>query len=222
MTTTSDALSSKKARRIYFEQLSHLLRTNGVTSRRIGQLVAELDVHVAMSGSDPVAELGPVGILADELTTSDPDRSPWISLAGDTAWGFMLGTVIALGYALIDGPEPDIGQVSIRTGLIVLMSVLATAVALITRLVGSRYVGSTRFERAALKPLIPFLVVLAAVTAATFNLEWTTSQHTAVVLLLITVPTSALFAIWWFRRIHIAVPGGPDHLRRLENGPLGR
>jgi hypothetical protein len=64
-------------RRVYFEHLSNLLLSSGMAPDRVGALVAELDEHVALTGNDPVDELGPAGELARELrlAAGDPGLS---------------------------------------------------------------------------------------------------------------------------------------------------
>ncbi|NND03850.1 MAG: hypothetical protein HKN91_13795, partial [Acidimicrobiia bacterium] len=44
-------IPSETDRRVYFERLAATLLAQGVPGDRIGELVAELDGHVAMSGA---------------------------------------------------------------------------------------------------------------------------------------------------------------------------
>jgi len=212
---------SETGRRVYFERLAATLLAQGVPGDRIGELVAELDGHVAMAGVDPVDELGPVGELATALATSISDRRPWRSFLGDSLFGSAAGVAVAAGGALLFGRQPGSGVV-LHLGIAAYMAVLTTGISLL-RGYGSRsLVGKSRFEIPSRKVFVPFLIVVAVVSAATQNWQWTISVGAALAVFAVSLVTSALLATWSIRRSRINIPGRVRHLRRLQWGPFGR
>lgn len=208
-------------RRIYFEQLTASLLSHGVSGNRIGEIVAELDQHVAMSGTDPVVELGPVGELSDALAAADSDRTPWRWLLGNVAFGVLLGAVVALTLAVLSGTQPG-GNVAVPVGMIAYLGVFVLGIGLL-RLFGSKsLVGKSTFELPAMKYFLPYVAVVAVVSASTQNLEWSTNTGVAWALLAVAVVLTALLGVWSVRRSRIPVPGNVRHLRRLGWGLFGR
>ncbi|MCP3977438.1 MAG: hypothetical protein GY720_23355 [bacterium] len=208
-------------RRVYFEQLTAALLSRGLSGDRIGELVAELDQHVAMSGTDPVDELGPVGELADALADADTERTPWKWLFGNVAFGLLAGAIVALVLAMFFD-SPTEGAVGVDLGIIVYMGVLMLGILLLRMFGSTSLVGKSTFELPAKKYFVPYIVVVAVVTAATQGLEWSTTTGIAWALLAVTVPLSAGLAIWSVRRSRIPVPGNVRHLRHLGWGFFGR
>ncbi len=69
----------KQENKVYLAQLLRLLYQEAVDGRRIGEMVAEIDQHLAESGADPVDEFGPPAVLAAELAGSPGSKRPgWI------------------------------------------------------------------------------------------------------------------------------------------------
>ncbi len=208
-------------RRIYFEQLTTALLSRGLSGDRIGGLIAELDQHVAMSGTDPVDELGPVGELAVALAAADTDRTPWKWLLGNVAFGLLAGAIVALVLAMFFDGRAD-SSISVNLGIIAYMGVLMLGI-LLLRLFGSTsLVGKSTFELPAKKYFVPYIVMVALVTAATQGLEWSTTMTTAWAVLAATVPLAAALAMWSVRRSRIPVPGNVRHLHHLGWGFFGR
>ncbi len=78
----------KQANKVYLAQLMRLLYQEAVDGRRIGEMVAEIDQHLAESGADPVDEFGPPAVLAAELAARPGSKRPgWIP----PRWLFELG-----------------------------------------------------------------------------------------------------------------------------------
>lgn len=208
-------------RRIYFEQLTVALLSQGVSGDRIGGLVAELDQHVALTGTDPVDELGPVGELATALAAADTARTPWRWLLGNLAFGLLAGGTVALVIAMFFDGRAD-STISVDIGIIAYMGALMLGI-LLLRLFGSTsLVGKSTFELPAKKYFLPYILVVAVVTASTQGIEWSTSMTTASAVLVVTLPLAIALAIWSVRRSRIPVPGNVRHLHRLGWGFLGR
>ncbi|MDX2342750.1 MAG: hypothetical protein QNL12_02925 [Acidimicrobiia bacterium] len=69
----------KQENKVYLAQLLRLLYQEAVDGRRIGEMVAEIDQHLAESGADPVDEFGPPAVLAAELAGHPGSKRPgWI------------------------------------------------------------------------------------------------------------------------------------------------
>ena len=208
-------------RRIYFEQLTASLLSAGVSGARIGEIVAELDDHIAMSGVDPVDELGPVGELAAALAAADADRAPWLWLLVNVVFGVLTGVVIALVLAMFFNGRAG-STVVVDLGLIAYMGAFMIGIGLL-RLFGSKsIVGKSTFEVPALKYFLPYILLVGVVAGVTQGLEWSTTLGTAWTVLAIAVPPAVLAGLWSVRRSRIPVPGNVRHLRRLGWGPLGR
>jgi len=208
-------------RRIYFEQLSTALLSRGLPGGRIGELVAELDQHVGQAGTDPVAELGPVGELSAALAAAESDRSPLLWLLGNLAFAISLGAVIALVGAFLFGRQPG-DEVTVHLGIVAYLGVLMLGI-LLLRLYGSKsLMGKSTFEMPDKKYLLPYLLLVAIVTGLTRNLQWNMTVAVAGWLLVGLVPVATLLVIWSLRRSRIPVPGRVRHLRRLGWGFWGR
>lgn len=208
-------------RRIYFEQLTASLLSAGVAGARIGEIVIELDEHVAMSGVDPIDELGPAGELAGALAAADADRAPWLWLLVNVTFGVLMGVAIALILAIFFDGRADT-TVGVDLGLVAYMAAFMIGIGIL-RLFGSKsIVGKSTFEVPAMKYFIPYILFVGIVAAFTQGLEWSTTMGVAWVVLAIAVPLAAATGLWSVRRSRIPVPGNVRHLRRLGWGPLGR
>jgi len=208
-------------RRIYFEQLTAALLSQGVSGSRIGGVVAELDQHVAMSGTDPVDELGPVGELATALAEADTERTPWRWLLGNVAFGLLVGVAAALVLALLLDGRAD-STVRVDIGIIAYMGALMLGILLLRMFGSTSLVGKSTFELPAKKYFLPYIVAVAVVTATAQGIEWSTTMSTARALLVVTVPPAVALAMWSVRRSRIPVPGNVRHLHRLGWGFFGR
>jgi len=212
---------SETSRRVYFERLAATLLAQGVPGDRIGEVVAELDGHVAMARVDPVDELGPVGELATALATSISDRRPVRSFLGDSLIGVAGGVAIAAGGGVLFGRQAG-SEAVLPLGIAAYLTVFTIGMALL-RGYGSRsLIGKSRFELPSATVFVPFLVVVALVSAITQGWQWTTSFGAALVLFVVSLVSTVLLARWSIRRSRIEVPGRVRHLRRLQWGPFGR
>ena len=208
-------------RRIYFEQLTASLLSRGLSGNRIGEIVAEIDELIAMSGTDPVDELGPVGELAEALTAGDSDRAPWLWLMGNVAFGLMVGVVVALVLAMFFDGRAD-STVHVNLGIIAYLGVLMIGIGLLRLMGGKSLVGKSTFEVPAMRYFLPYIGLVAVVAGFTQGLEWSTTVGVAGTALAVTAPLAVVLGSWSVRRSRIPVPGNVRHLRRLGWGPLGR
>lgn len=215
------AAAAASARRIYFERLAATLLAGGVAGSRIGEIVAELDEHVAMAGVDPVEELGPVGDLAAVLVASTPDRRPWQSLAGDVLMGAAVGLTLAAAGALLFGRESG-SDVVVWHGLVAYLTVFTAGIGLVRMHGSNNLIGRSRFEMPKLSLFVGFAAVAGLTAAVTRDWRWTLPAGLVVAILAIAAPLAALSVIWSNRRSRIAIPGRLRHLRRLQWGPFGR
>lgn len=212
---------SDLSRRIYFERLTAALLASGLSGSRIGLIVTELDQHVAMSGTDPVSELGPAGELADALAAADSDRTPWRWLLGNVALGALAGALLALIFALFSGTQSD-NKVTVDLGIVANLGVFMIGVGLLHLFGSKSLIGKSTFELPAMKYTLPYFAGVMTVAVLTQGLEWSTTTGVAWALLAVAVPLTALAAAWSIRRSRIPIPGNVRHLRRLGWGLFGR
>ena len=165
--------------------------------------------------------MGPVGELAAALAEADTERTPWRWLFGNVAFGVLAGAIVALVLAMFfDGRTGS--TVSVDMGIIAYMGALMLGI-LLLRLFGSTsLVGKSTFELPAKKYFLPYIVVVALVTASTQGIEWSTSIGAAWFLLVAAVPLATWLGLWSTQRSRIPVPGNVRHLRRLGWGFFGR
>lgn len=214
-------MPAESGRRVYFERLAATLLAQGVAGDRIGEIVAELDDHIATARVDPVEELGPVGELATALAASIARRRPWQSFLGDSLIGVTAGIAIAAGGALLFGRQPG-SDVVVHLGIAAYLAVFTIGITLLRGYGSGSLVGKSRFEFPAPKVFVPFLVAVAVVTALTQDWTWTTAVPTALAVFAVAFPAAVLLMVSSVRRSRITIPGRVRHLRRLEWGPFGR
>lgn len=78
---------------VYLAQLLRALYQEGVDGRRIGEMVAEVEQHLAESGLDPVDEFGAPPVLAVELAKRPGTKRPgWVP----PMWASQLGSFVLL------------------------------------------------------------------------------------------------------------------------------
>ncbi len=222
--------ATPEARRIYFEKLTGILLSSGLSGERVGELVAELDDHVAMSGLDPVTELGPVGEMATALLDATEGASPWRVVGIQALMGVAVGSAFAAFSGLLLGRGDD-GSVTFDVAGVVSITMVIVAMA-VTQWKGTKnLVGRTTFEWPALKwmaivfaPYLVFTLVMETV-APEFSAdisEWSIPTGSAVATVIIgTIATAGLFR-YYLQLGRVPVPGSARHLRRLQWGMWGR
>ncbi|WP_435199728.1 HAAS signaling domain-containing protein [Janibacter sp. GS2] len=93
----------------YRQSLIAILRLKEVPGERIGQIVAEVESHVAETGEDPVEAFGPPRAYAAQL--SDEQRpSPWWHTAVTALAAGVAGWLIAQGALGLLLGEHQLGQ----------------------------------------------------------------------------------------------------------------
>jgi hypothetical protein len=101
----------KQENRVYLAQLVRALRQEAVDGRRIGEMVAEVEQHLAESGLDPVDEFGPPPAPAAELASRPGSKRPgwvpplWLSQLGAFAL-LLLVVPLATPYSWEDDVIP--------------------------------------------------------------------------------------------------------------------
>jgi len=219
--------SNVHARRTYFSNLVPVLLLKGMDPRVIGESVAELDDHLAMTGADPVEELGPAGELAGRLVASAEGRRGHRVLVALLLGGMASGAV--MGVVLSGGPWPgedDVVTVSLVMALLWAGFWCARPILIWA---GSGGVVGRRprewrprwWQHAIMFPAVVVAGVLFSGAGVELGL-------TSRVVLAVEIPTVAAFvvvgaalaimatvgiALWRWTRV--AVPGEPLHLRKL-------
>lgn len=112
--TTTDIVGYRSA-------LMTALRLNDVPSERIGEIVAEVESHVADTGEDPVEAFGPAREYAASLT-AEHRRPPRWQTAATIACGALAGWFLAQGVLALLLAERYLGAegwVWVLVGLVV-------------------------------------------------------------------------------------------------------
>jgi hypothetical protein len=200
--------------------MSAMLLAKGVSGSRIGEIVAELDEHVAMAGTDPVEELGPVGELSEALAEAVADRIPLLSLVASTLMGITVALSIVSAVALFT--RSSSGEAVIDLGMVAYLAVFTAGIGLLRMYGSKRIVGKSRIEMPALKVFLPFLIIVGVTSAATQSWDLAIPTGAAVAVLVVSGSIAVALVVWSMRRSRIVVPGRVGHLRRLEWGVFGK
>lgn len=117
----------------YLDNLITALRLRNVPGKQIGQIVAEVEAHIAASGEDPVEAFGPPRVYARTWAQTTGRRSTWLTriraIVGVIAAGAG-GWLLALGAIRTFTGEPVWGghaAVALLAGLALLAVGLVTA-----------------------------------------------------------------------------------------------
>lgn len=130
--------TSDQAREAYCDKLLLALRMRDVPGDRIGEVLAEVEAHLAETGEDPVEAFGPPATYAAAVADVPGARSPWrigpgvvvgsvlIAVATYLATSWTTGGV--LGLVAGDGGEP--GPFGLPPGAELVLGLVVGAVAL--------------------------------------------------------------------------------------------
>ncbi len=207
---------SERDRRVYFERLTQALLGKGIDGDSIGQIVAELDEHVRLTGGDPVDELGPVSELSEALAEATSGRKPRLWLTANALLGVAAGLAAAsIGALLVTQPD---GSRVIPVGIAIYIGVFTFALVLLRAIHARRRVGRPRFEPAVVVPAVVFAAVVGVIGVLVAEVEVPISLAAATGLALVSVPATVLLARWSSKRSRVAVPGHARHLHRLDLG----
>lgn len=218
-TTASDEHSTGRPptlyeRRVYFKQLAGVLLDSGVKADDVGRIVAELDLHVAMMGTHPVDELGPVADVAKSFRETSRGRRLGSVLVASALVGGSLGLAYATWFFLT---APDLYADSQSIGVPFVLGGAYMGVG--TRLMGGLGASSRRGRPASVtsswRVFALYLIVGVVVLSLTRGVRWNASRSTAVDLLVASVAVALVTGLWLVWRRRVRVPGNPAHLRRL-------
>jgi uncharacterized integral membrane protein len=190
--------------------------------------VAELDDHVAMSGTDPVEELGPVGELAPALVDAVGGAKPVRLMRVQMATWFFIGCFVAALNAVMY-PDSRSGSVTIDLNVVISFTVIGFGFGLVWWKGTKKLVGRSRSERPSFKwYVIVFLLYLAVLIlmesfapSLLSYLKWETEAWVAWVVLVASLAGAAASMVAFARLVRIPVPGNARHLRHL-GGIAGR
>ena len=209
-------------RRLYFENLAKLLLAGGVDGTRVGRIVAELDDHLADSGTDPVEELGPVGALAAAYRRRAAPRARLVNLGLVLAFGSVLGIATAVALPLMWPDSAAEGRTSVPIGVAVYLALFSFAYTVMWGWGSRRVVGRRVLEPSSLLLLAPFALVMATAWIVVGDAQWEISTARAVWVLCAAAPLAVLLGVGVSRRTRVPVPGRSSHLHRLGWGIFGR
>ena len=206
---------------VYLGQLVRALQLEAVDGRRIGEMVAEIEQHLADSGADPVDEFGPPPVLARELAERPGSRRPgWVP----PLWFTQLGALVLLLLAVpllapFQWQEDSIPYTGAALSYVVVFyfGVFWIGYAANKRLDGRSWRSLTggRFLLAVL--------ALAAVVTLVFDVG---SESTLVsfpkipYLLFCALAIPALLFVMIRKGSPVRFPEHAQHLNRLKRGPL--
>lgn len=208
------------ARRVYFETLTGLLLAQGLDGSRVGELVAELDSDLEMSGADPVEEFGPAGEFATALIRSGGSARPARYLAAQLAFALSLGTA---GAALLSiGNHTAPGVVTLHVSMIFTVAAIAIGVWALKAFGSSRSVGRSSLPLPSLGWFALYITFVVGVSLLTANLDVDMSPWVAWLVLGVSGLASIVTLTVATRMQRVSVPGNARHLRNLGWGWMGR
>jgi len=204
----------------YLGQLTRALQAQGVDGRRAGEFVAEVESHLAETGSDPVDEFGTPYALASDLAGRPGARRPgwipplwWLWALGLVALTISVTAIDLLIAGTIDGAVP------IRA-----RSVLYASGIYVGGLVGG-YIVTRRLDGRSWHPLagLAAAVIIAASASTLSQLAGEaviTTMPSVWLWTLAIVVAPALLVIVARRNNPVRFPPHARHLRRLNRGPF--
>lgn len=208
------------ARRVYFESLTGLLLAQGLDGSRVGELVAELDSDLEMSGADPVEEFGPAGEFAAALIKSSGSARPARYLAAQLAFAVSLGTA---GAALLaTGNHTAPGVVTLHVWMIVNVAAIAIGVWALKAVGSRRVVGRSSVSFPSVVGFALYIAFVVGVSLLTTNIDVDLAPWVAWLVLGLAGTAAAVMLIVTVRMQRVPVPGNARHLRDLGWGWMGR
>ncbi len=206
---------------VYLGQLVRALQLEAVDGRRIGEMVAEIEQHLADSGADPVDEFGPPPMLARELADRPGSRRPgWVP----PLWLTQLGSFVLLLLAmpLVAPYEWQAGTIPYTRGA------LSYAIVFYLGVFWIGYAANRKLDGRSWRALTGgrfFLAILALAAVVTLLLD-VGNESTLLALpkipylLFCALAIPALLFVMIRKGNPVRFPEHAQHLNRLKRGPL--
>lgn len=206
---------------VYLGQLLRALQNEGMDGRRIGELVAEIDTHLAESGVDPVEEFGTPGQLASELAERSGTRRPgwvpplWVSHL--TAALFLL-----VSLPLVTPGEWSDTSIPIAAHTVAFVIIFYIGVFWFGYQANRRVDGRSWVSILRARQLISFVVVAAVATwvvnASGERVLWDAPKVPYLILAAIMIPVLVVALARWHSPVRF--PANASHLDALRRGPM--
>lgn len=204
-------------RHVYFRQLAQILLNSGVEGDEVGRIVAELDLHVGMTGTDPVEELGPVTELARSLRKSSGAAHLGRTLTRAAVTGAAVGLAYAT-YSFLTAPDLHPDSEAVQLDLVGFCPLVMVGGRLARGLGASSRRGRWTSVRPSWRAFALYFLTMVPVVFLLGDLRWAISRPMAVALLVGSVAVAAVSGLWSMWRWRVRVPGRPSHLRGLGWG----
>lgn len=206
---------------VYLGQLLRALQNEGMDGRRVGELVAEIDTHLAESGVDPVEEFGTPGQLASELAHRAGTRRPgWVP----PMW---MSHVVGGLFLLVTFPLTAPGEWSDRSIPVTAYSVAFAIIFYVgvfwlgyqanRRVDGRSWVSALR-ARMVVSWLIFAAVLNWAVVASGQRVLWDAPKIPYLIVAAVVIPVLLIALFRWHSPVRF--PAHASHLEPLRRGPL--
>jgi hypothetical protein len=206
---------------VYLGQLLRALQNEGMDGRRIGELVAEIDTHLAESGVDPVEEFGTPGQLASELAERPGSRRPgWVPplwVAHLTA-----GLLLLLLLPLLTPGEWSDTSIPVAAHTVAFVVILYVGIFWLgyqanRRVDGRRWVSFLQAR------MLFWLFVVAVITTLAVNASgqrvlWEAPKVPYLIGAALVIPVLVVAIARW--QSPVRFPANARHLDRLRRGPL--
>lgn len=206
---------------VYLGQLLRALQNEGMDGRRIGELVAEIDTHLAESGVDPVEEFGTPGELASELAERKGSRRPgWVP----PLWvSHITGALLLLvSLPLVTPGEWSDTSIPIAANTLAFVITFYIGVFWFGYQANRRVDGRSWVSILRARQLIGLVFVAAVVTwvvdASGEHILWEAPKVPYLIFAAVVVPVLVVAVV----RSHSPVrfPAGASHLDALRRGPM--
>lgn len=172
--STTDTSPADRATKEYLRSLTFRLRMLDVPGPRIGEILAEVEAHVAATGETPQQAFGPPAEYARQWIPDAPARrrtQRWIAQSGWAVGGALAGFVLASGALAVGRGEPVLGASPWWTIGVGMVLVVAGAVALpVDVIVDPRDPESRRPSRHAMVAVVVVSAVVVSLVLAGLGL----------------------------------------------------
>jgi hypothetical protein len=207
----------------YLAQLARAMQMEGVDGKVAGELVAEIDAHLAESGADPADEFGPPAALARELVTrAGARRLRWVP----SVWSTLVTALAA--FVVVVGIGEGIRNGWAATGVEIPASAAAYGLTIVCAGMGFGYTATRRLDGRSWSPLtgwrawvaIGIIAVVATTLATVVDDRVLVTMPRAGLVALLAVMVPALIAVVVLSYNPIRFPAHAQHLRPLRRGLL--
>lgn len=205
----------------YLGQLVRALQMEGVDGARIGEMVVEIEQHLAESGLDPVDEFGTPPVLARELAERPGSKRPgWVP----ALWLSQLGVfmLLLLTMPLLAPYEWEESTIPVTRGAVSYVVVFYVGVFWVG------YGANRRLDGRTWRSLTGWrfglsLLALSAVVTTLFNVGnedalFSLPKVPYLVFCAIVIP--AMLLVLMRRSNPVRFPENAQHLNPLKRGPL--